>query len=201
MLAGSAHFGLGDADGLATQVATLRALPEPMSWVTAVVDRLEGLRALLAGDRERAAGLLRASSMRMGELGLTLAAALGWLEWAELGLAGHLDAEAAGRVDAAATALARMGAHDAAERGRRLLRGPRNTAIPGRSGDLTEREREVAHLVAEGLSDPEIAERPFVSTRTVTTHLTNIYRRLGLSGRTALAHHLHTQGAAEVPRP
>ncbi len=199
MLAGTANFGLADAEALAAQVAGLRALPEPMPWVAPVVDRLEGLRAILAGDHEAAAGLLHASSARMAEQGLVLEAAVGWLEWADLGLGGTLDAEAAARVEGAAADLARMGAHELAERGRRLLRGPRprpTTLV--RSGELTERERQVALLVAQGLSNPEIAERLFVSTRTVTTHLTHIYRRLGLSGRTALAHHLHTQRAAEA---
>ena len=199
MLAGSAHFGLGDRHALAAQVAALRALPEPMPWVEAVIDRLEGLRLILAGDQE-AAGLLQASSLRLEELGLALPAAAGWLEWADLGLAGRLDADASARVESAASELARMGAHEAAERGRRLLRGPRRRAsAPGRPGELTEREREVALLVAEGLSNPEIADRLFVSTRTVTTHLTHIYARLGLSGRTALARYMHTGGATRAP--
>jgi DNA-binding CsgD family transcriptional regulator len=199
MLAGSAHFGLGDRHALAAQVAALRALPEPMPWVEAVIDRLEGLRLILAGDQE-AAGLLQASSLRLEELGLALPAAAGWLEWADLGLAGRLDADASARVESAVSELARMGAHEAAERGRRLLRGPRRRAsAPGRPGELTEREREVALLVAEGLSNPEIADRLFVSTRTVTTHLTHIYARLGLSGRTALARYMHTGGATRAP--
>lgn len=199
MLAGSAHFGLGDRHALAAQVAALRALPEPMPWVEAVIDRLEGLRLILAGDQE-AAGLLQASSLRLEELGLALPAAAGWLEWADLGLAGRLGADASARVESAASELARMGAHEAAELGRRLLRGPRRRAsAPGRPGELTEREREVALLVAEGLSNPEIADRLFVSTRTVTTHLTHIYARLGLSGRTALARYMHTGGATRAP--
>jgi DNA-binding CsgD family transcriptional regulator len=198
MLKGTAHFGLSDASALAAQVAALRALPEPMPWVEPVVDRLEGLRVLLGGDTGAAAALLRSSSARLDELGLSLAAAFGWLEWAELGLAGRLDAEASARVESVAADLARMGAHEAAERGRRLLRGSRDHADePGGSGDLTKRELDVARLVAAGLSNQEIAERLFVSTRTVTTHLTHIYRRLGLSGRTALAHYLHTREAGE----
>ncbi|HRC12113.1 MAG TPA: LuxR C-terminal-related transcriptional regulator [Dermatophilaceae bacterium] len=196
MLTGTAHFGLANAGALATQVAALRAVPEPMPWVAPVVDRLEGLRAILEGDPTEATELLRASSVQLSELGLALPAALGWLEWAELALEGRLDAEACTRVEAVAADLARMGAHEAAERGRRLLRGPRRQPVmTGRSGELTERELDVARLVGEGMSNPEIAERLFVSTRTVTTHLTNIYRRLGLTGRTALAHYLHTRAA------
>ena len=200
MLAGTARFGLADADALAAQIAALRALPEPVPWVAAVVDRLEGLRALLEGDQGAAAALLDASSVRLAELGLVLAAAFGRLEWAELGLAGRLDAEAADRVEKVAAELGRMGAHEAAARGRRLLRGRRGQRPPtGPFGELTERELQVARLVAEGLSNAEIAQRLIVSTRTVTTHLTHIYRRLGLTGRTGLAHYLHTRGAPESP--
>ena len=136
-------------------------------------DRLEGLRALLEGDQGAAAALLDASSVRLAELGLVLAAAFGRLEWAELGLAGRLDAEAADRVEKVAAELGRMGAHEAAARGRRLLRGRRGQRPPtGPFGELTERELQVARLVAEGLSNAEIAQRLIVSTRTVTTHLT-----------------------------
>ncbi len=194
MLAGTAQVGLHDADALGRQMAALRALPEPVPWVDAVVNRLEGLQALLTGRLDICEALLRASSARLEDLGLALPAALGWLEWAEVGLAGQLDAEAAARVEAVTASLTRMGATEAAERGRRLLRGPRrHPGSVGAAGQLTDREMDVARLVAEGLSNPEIADRLYVSTRTVTTHLTHIYRRLGLSGRTALAHYIHTR--------
>jgi DNA-binding CsgD family transcriptional regulator len=52
---------------------------------------------------------------------------------------------------------------------------------------LSKRELEVAVLVAEGLTSDEIATRLGIASRTVTTHLTRIYERLGLSGRAALA--------------
>jgi len=61
---------------------------------------------------------------------------------------------------------------------------------------LTEREVELLHLVAEGLTNDEIAERLTLSARTVERHLSNIYRKLGVSGRSAraaaVAHVLHT---------
>jgi predicted ATPase/DNA-binding CsgD family transcriptional regulator len=52
---------------------------------------------------------------------------------------------------------------------------------------LTPTELAVAAAVADGLSNPQIAARMFISRRTVTTHLTSIFRKLGISGRTELA--------------
>ena len=45
---------------------------------------------------------------------------------------------------------------------------------------LTEREREVLGLVAEGLSNREIARRLFITERTVEAHVTKVFQRLGL---------------------
>ncbi|WP_405657095.1 LuxR C-terminal-related transcriptional regulator [Streptomyces sp. NBC_00079] len=51
---------------------------------------------------------------------------------------------------------------------------------------LTEREREIAELAAEGKRTKEIADQLFVSTRTVETHLGRIYRKLDIPSRAAL---------------
>ncbi len=52
---------------------------------------------------------------------------------------------------------------------------------------LTAREREIAVLVADGSTTKEVAERLFLSARTVSNHLQNAYTKLGISKRTELA--------------
>ena len=52
---------------------------------------------------------------------------------------------------------------------------------------LSDREREVALFVAQGLRSAEISSRLHISTRTVNTHLEHIYERLGIRTRPALA--------------
>jgi len=79
--------------------------------------------------------------------------------------------------------------------------GARSAAAPGDdldqgnyAGDmaamisrLSPREREVAELVAQGLSDREISSRLVISRRTVESHVAHIFTKLGLSSRVRLA--------------
>lgn len=51
---------------------------------------------------------------------------------------------------------------------------------------LTQREREVFQLAAEGLSNPQIAERLSLSARTVEMHRGNLMKKLGLKTQTGL---------------
>jgi DNA-binding CsgD family transcriptional regulator len=58
---------------------------------------------------------------------------------------------------------------------------------------LTQREREVLLLLADGQSNPEIAKRLFISPKTVSVHVSNLLAKLGVSGRVeaaTLAHRL-----------
>lgn len=60
-------------------------------------------------------------------------------------------------------------------------------------GLLSGREAQVAQLAAQGASNPQIAASLFVSRRTVEATLSNVYRKLGITGRTQLASALHEQ--------
>lgn len=64
---------------------------------------------------------------------------------------------------------------------------PSLASTPSRTrlANLTAREREVLHLVAQGLSDIQIAQRLVVSPRTINAHLSSLYRKLNVASRTA----------------
>ncbi|MGB6206958.1 LuxR C-terminal-related transcriptional regulator [Mycobacterium sp.] len=65
-------------------------------------------------------------------------------------------------------------------------RGQRKRPASG-WGSLTPTERDVVRLVSEGLANNDIATRLFVSPRTVQSHLTHVYTKLGLTSRVQLA--------------
>jgi predicted ATPase/class 3 adenylate cyclase/DNA-binding CsgD family transcriptional regulator len=69
-----------------------------------------------------------------------------------------------------------------AKRGRGQRKRPANGWA-----SLTPTERDVVRLVSEGLANKDIATRLFVSPRTVQTHLTHVYTKLGLTSRVQLA--------------
>jgi NarL family two-component system response regulator LiaR len=65
-----------------------------------------------------------------------------------------------------------------------LINTTRNAGALSPGHDLTEREREVLHLMVEGLNNTEIAERLVVSKSTVKFHVSNILSKLSVSSRT-----------------
>ncbi len=91
--------------------------------------------------------------------------------------------EARASLSAAAADAVRAGAAPAAQRVEAML-----AVLDARTGDgepdmLTAREREVLALVANGLTDAEVAERLFISPRTVGQHLRSIYGKLEVTSR------------------
>jgi len=68
----------------------------------------------------------------------------------------------------------------------------------GPSASLTRRERQIAALVATGLTNREIAGQLYLSVRTVEVHVNHILSKLGFRTRTQLAEWIHQEGL--VPR-
>lgn len=65
---------------------------------------------------------------------------------------------------------------------------------------LTERERQMAHAVARGLRNRQIAVEYNISEETVKKHLATIYGKLALGGRVALAVHVLQGGLQDGAR-
>jgi len=65
---------------------------------------------------------------------------------------------------------------------------------------LTDREKEVLQLVAEGQTNREIADKLFISVKTVLRHRTNAMEKLGFHNRTELIKYAISKGLIEVPR-
>jgi len=75
-----------------------------------------------------------------------------------------------------------------------LSPGPQRESRAASAFDLTRREREVLALVCARLTDPEIAEQLFITTKTASNHVSNILTKLGATNRrqaAALAAHHH----------
>ena len=89
--------------------------------------------------------------------------------------------------------LAAMGMEAFAERARQELQATgekvRKRTVDTRD-DLTAQERQIARLARDGLSNPEIGARLFLSPRTVEWHLRNVFTKLGIQSRRGLANAL-----------
>ena len=97
--------------------------------------------------------------------------------------------DARAQLRAAHAQLEGMGMHAFAERARRelLATGERMRSRATDAGDeLTAQEAEIARLARDGLSNPEIGSRLFLSPRTVEWHLRKVFMKLGIGSRQQL---------------
>jgi DNA-binding NarL/FixJ family response regulator len=78
--------------------------------------------------------------------------------------------------------------------GPRPLTAAEPPATDDRVLDLTRRELEILQLMAEGLSNAELARRFWVTEQTVKFHLSNVYRKLDVSNRTEASRWAHVRG-------
>jgi DNA-binding NarL/FixJ family response regulator len=81
---------------------------------------------------------------------------------------------------------------------------PRAQAAPAWRSGLTTRELEILRLVAAGAPNSAIARQLWITEQTVKFHLSNVYRKLGVSNRTEASHYAHVNGllnedAVQIP--
>jgi two-component system response regulator DevR len=75
-------------------------------------------------------------------------------------------------------------------------------ALDAEHASLTPRELEILRLVAGGASNGRIARQLWVTEQTIKFHLSNVYRKLGVSNRTEASHYAHVNGLADLfPQP
>jgi DNA-binding CsgD family transcriptional regulator len=162
-------------------------------WVLAHVTRCRGLVAATQEAVDRAASLLQQAVEQHEAVGDPFGRARALLA---LGVVQRRARQKRAARDAISDALGgfeQLGAATWVEKARAEL-----GSIGGRRREegLTAAERRVAALVSEGQTNREVAAALFLGERTVASHLTHIYAKLGVRSRTELARQLHTNEPA-----
>ena len=147
-------------------------------------------RALIAGDTEEADDLFAAALAADELASRPLEHARTEFALGEFLRRTRRRREAREHLRAALARFEALGAGAWAVRARAELRASGQTARrrePSTRDDLTAQELQIARLVAEGLSNREVAAQLFLSPRTIDFHLRNVFRKLGISSRMQLA--------------
>jgi DNA-binding CsgD family transcriptional regulator len=167
-------------------------------WSLAHALRSRGVIAAARGDLVEAVDLLERAAERHDQLGDPFGRGRALLALGIVNLRTRQKRAARIALDAALATFEALGAASWATATRlELARVGGRTRIRG----LSPSEQRVAVLVAEGRTNREIASTLFLGERTVSSHLTNVYAKLGLRSRTELARHLlpHSVGSPEDP--
>ena len=182
-----------------------------LSLTTAHAKRAQAAVALAEEDHARAVehALESAKIADLGIPGAEIAAARArTLAGRALAAAGDRDA-AIEQLERAEADLDRLGAarfrDEVVHELRRLGRRPRHRPAPGDAdaagiASLSERERQVAELVADRRMNKEIAAELFLSEKTVESHLRNVFMKLGVGSRVEVARAVERERAAESAR-
>jgi DNA-binding CsgD family transcriptional regulator len=159
------------------------------SWALGVEARS---RALVTGG-DAAEGLYQDSIMHLDRSRVRAELARAHLLYGEWLRRRRRRVEAREQLRTAHDMLEAMGMDAFADRAGRELRATgetarKRTAAAARDEELTGQEAHIARLAREGLSNPEIGTRLFISARTVQYHLGNVFAKLGIASRSQLSH-------------
>jgi DNA-binding CsgD family transcriptional regulator len=180
-----ARLAAGDGEGARQALARLewRGRTLPRLWIDVAMPRARALLLATEGDVEGALAAL-------GELDDERAARLPLERGRALLLRGSLERRAKRKgaaresLEAALEIFAGLGAPPWVERAEAELR--RVGRRPADGDELTPTERRIAELAASGLTNREVAQRAFVSPKTVEANLARVYRKLGIRSRAEL---------------
>jgi DNA-binding CsgD family transcriptional regulator len=158
-------------------------------WVLAHVTRCRGLVAAASGDVEEALTLLGQAVDEHERVGDPFGRGRALLGLGVVRRRVRQKRPARLAIEEALEAFEHVGAAEWADRARAEL-----GKIGGRrrADGLTAAERRVAALVTEGRTNQEVAAALFLSERTVASHLTHVYAKLGVRSRTELARKVQT---------
>lgn len=188
LIEAAARAGASDAAAAAYRRLAGQADAAGSDWVLGLKARS---RALLSEGAE-AGRLYREAIERLGHTRARADLARAHLLYGEWLRRERCSAAAREQLRVACQMLDEMGMAAFAERARRELRaagdtaGTRSVRLTGVGTALTSQEDQIARLARDGLSNPEIAERLFISVRTVQYHLSKVFTKLGITSRAGL---------------
>ena len=184
-----ARLVVGELDGAATSAEMLGACADrhPSSYLLATAAQARA-RVCLAIETDGGLELLRDASTGFARARTPLELAQARFELATA-LAGDRPKLAVAEARAALAGFEGLPASHRADAVAALLRtlGSSSRSTSREDGTLTRRESEVLHLLGEGLSNPEIADRLFISRKTVEHHVSRVLAKLGLRSRAEAA--------------
>jgi len=170
----------------------------PTEWALGIEARL---RALLS-EGEAAEHLYQESIASLGRTRVRVELARAHLLYGEWLRRERRRVDARGQLRTAHEMLATMGIEAFADRARRELLATGETARKRTveiHGELTAQEAQVARLARDGLSNPEIGTRLFISPRTVKYHLRKVFTKLDITSRIELDRVLNREPTQDRP--
>ncbi|MGH8913555.1 MAG: LuxR C-terminal-related transcriptional regulator [Acidimicrobiia bacterium] len=181
----------GDIDGAARSAAQIETVAQGTGddRNLAQGELAQGRVSMAQGDADAAVTALSAAAERFDRLHMRMEASHARLDLgAALAAMGQVE-PAMAEVRNASVVFEKAGALRPADRADALLRdmGGRGRVGPKRVGVLTKRETEVLGLLSEGLTNYEIAQRLYISTKTAGNHVSNVLMKLNLRSRTEAA--------------
>jgi DNA-binding CsgD family transcriptional regulator len=171
----------------------------PSEWALGIQARVRALQS----EGDAAENLYRESIAHLGRTRVRVQLARAHLLYGEWLRRQRRRMDAREQLRTAHDLLEAMGVEAFAERARRELQATGETArkrTVQTSGELTAQEAMIARLAREGLSNPEIGTRLYISARTVQYHLRKVFAKLAISSRAQLDQVLASDPATTKPK-